>query len=162
MLKINDHFKRLGLMVSGILTEEARTDGVRTGFKIRNLASGEEGWLARTTLQEGPRIGNYRVNTQNLEKIGAMTLDNAARGESPLVLIDEVGPMEMTSGFFRRALKEVLMSHKIIVATVKYGSRYAEIEEASRLATAKTVTMSPENRDQLLPELISMIDKSLT
>jgi len=162
MLKINDHFKRLGLMVSGILTEEARTDGVRTGFKIRNLASGEEGWLARTTLQEGPRIGNYRVNTQNLEKIGAMTLDNAARGESPLVLIDEVGPMEMTSGFFRRALKEVLMSHKIIVATVKYGSRYAEIEEASRLATAKTVTVSPENRDQLLPELISMIDKSLT
>jgi len=161
-LKINDHFKRLGLMVSGILTEEARTDGVRTGFKIRNLASGEEGWLARTTLQEGPRIGNYRVNTQNLEKIGAMTLDNAARGESPLVLIDEVGPMEMTSGFFRRALKEVLMSHKIIVATVKYGSRYAEIEEASRLATAKTVTMSPENRDRLLPELISMIDKSLT
>ena len=161
-MKINDHFKRLGLMVSGILTEEARTDGVRTGFKIRNLASGEEGWLARTTLQEGPRIGNYRVNTQNLEKIGAMTLDNAARGESPLVLIDEVGPMEMTSGFFRRALKEVLMSHKIIVATVKYGSRYAEIEEASRLATAKTVTMSPENRDRLLPELISMIDKSLT
>lgn len=161
-MKINDHFKRLGLMVSGILTEEARTDGVRTGFKIRNLASGEEGWLARTTLQEGPRIGNYRVNTQNLEKIGAMTLDNAARGESPLVLIDEVGPMEMTSGFFRRALKEVLMSHKIIVATVKYGSRYAEIEEASQLATAKTVTVSPENRDQLLPELISMIDKSLT
>ena len=161
-MKINDRFKTVGLMVSGVLTEEVRTDGVRTGFKIRNLASGEEGWLARTTLQEGPRIGNYRVNTQNLEKIGAMTLDNAARGESPLVLIDEVGPMEMTSGFFRRALKEVLMSHKIIVATVKYGSRYAEIEEASRLATAKTVTMSPENRDQLLPELISMIDKSLT
>ena len=162
MLKINDRFKQLGLMVSGILTEEVRTDGVRTGFKIRNLASGEEGCLARTTLQKGPRIGNYRVNTQDLEKIGAMTLDNAARGESPLVLIDEVGPMEMTSGFFRRALKEVLMSHKIIVATVKYGSRYAEIEEASRLATAKTVTMSPENRDRLLPELISMIDKSLT
>ena len=161
-MKINDRFKTVGLMVSGVLTEEVRTDGVRTGFKIRNLASGEEGWLARTTLQEGPRIGNYRVNTQNLEKIGAMTLDNAARGESPLVLIDEVGPMEMTSGFFRRALKEVLMSHKIIVATVKYGSRYAEIEEASQLATAKTVTVSPENRDQLLPELISMIDKSLT
>jgi len=161
MFKINDRFKQLGLMVSGILTEEVRTDGVRTGFKIRNLASGEEGWLARTTLQEGPRIGNYRVNTQDLEKIGAMTLENAARGESPLVLIDEVGPMEMTSVFFRRALEEVLMSHKTIVATVKYGSRYAEIEEASRLASAKTMTMSPENRDQLLPELISMIDKSL-
>jgi len=161
MLKVNDHFKRLGLMVSGILTEEIRTHGVRTGFKIRNLASGEEGWLARTTLQDGPRIGNYRVNTQDLEKIGAMTLENAARGESPLVLIDEVGPMEMTSVFFRRALKEVLMSHKTIVATVKYGSRYAEIEEASQLPTAKTVSMSLENRDKLLPELISMIDKSL-
>jgi len=161
MLKVNDHFKQLGLMVSGILTEEIRTHGVRTGFKIRNLASGEEGWLARTTIQDGPRIGNYRVNTQDLEKIGAMTLENAARGESPLVLIDEVGPMEMTSVFFRRALEEVLMSHKTIVATVKYGSRYAEIEEASQLPTAKTVSMSLENRDKLLPELISMIDKSL-
>jgi nucleoside-triphosphatase THEP1 len=149
-------------MVSGILTEEVRTAGVRTGFKVRNLSSGEEGWLASTTLQEGPRIGNYRVNTRDLEKIGAMSLENAARGESPLVLIDEVGPMEMTSAFFRRALKEVLMSHKTIVASVKYGSRYAEIEEVSHLATARTITISHENRDQLFPELTSMIDKSFT
>ncbi len=84
MLKVNDHFKQLGLMVSGILTEEIRTHGVRTGFKIRNLASGEEGWLARTTIQDGPRIGNYRVNSQDLEKIGAMSLENAARGNPRL------------------------------------------------------------------------------
>ena len=161
MFRIHERFQQLGIMVSGILTEEVRANGARIGFKIRNLASGEEGWLAGNMLHQGPRIGNYTVNTPDLERIGAMSLENAARGESPLVLIDEIGPMEMTSAFFRRALKEVLMSHKTIVASVKYGSRYAEIEEASRLANASTTTMSLKNRDQLLPDIVSLIDKSL-
>ncbi len=148
-------------MVSGIITEEIRENGARTGFKIRNLENGDQGWLASIAQQEGPQVGKYRVNERDLERIGAMTLERAARGDSRLVLIDEVGPMEMASSFFRRALKEVLMRHKTVLASVKYDSRYAEIEEVSSLPDTRMITMSSENRDLLFPDLVDMILRSL-
>ncbi len=161
MLKIHDYFDQLGLMVSGIITEEVRENGVRTGFRIRNLETGDQGWLANIAEQEGPHVGKYEINERDLERVGAMSLVNAARGESRLVLIDEVGPMEMTSSSFRRALKEVLMRHKTVLASVKYGSRYAEIEEVSRLPDTRMLTMFSQNRDRLFPELVAMIKRSL-
>jgi len=148
-------------MVSGITTEEVRSGGARTGFKIRSLTSGEEGWLATNTAQEGPRIGSYRVNTSDLERVGAVALQSAARGDTRLVLIDEVGPMEMTSTSFRRALAEVLSTSKIIVASVKYGSQYREVEEAGKLGETIMLTISRENRDSLFSDLIDLIDRSL-
>ena len=88
-------------------------------------------------------------------------MENASRGDSRLVLIDEVGPMEMTSSLFRRALKEVLMGHKTVIASVKYGSRYPEIEEVSRLPDSRNITVSLENRDHLFPDLVALIQGSL-
>ncbi len=148
-------------MVSGILTEEVRVDGVRTAFRIRNLETGEEGFLATKAHGDGPRIGSYAVNTVDLERIGASSLQNAARGESWLIFIDEVGPMEMTSELFRRALAEVLSSSKTVIASVKYGSHYREVEEASKLTGTITLTMSRENRDSLLSDIMELIGKSI-
>ena len=39
--------------------------------------------------------------------------------------------MEMTTDHFRFALGEILTSEKTVLASVKYGSHYSEIEEAS-------------------------------
>ena len=145
-------------MVSGIVTEEVRSGGERTGFKIRSLMSGEEGWLATKSAGLGPRIGSYTVNTPDLERIGAGSLRNAARGDAPLILIDEVGPMEMTSPIFRRELMEVFKSGKATIATVKYGSNYEEVVQVSKPEESQTLLMSRENRDSLFGQLIGLID----
>ena len=56
-------------MVSGIITEEAREANLRTGFKIRNLETGDQGRLAGIAPQEGPKVGKYGVNTRDLERV---------------------------------------------------------------------------------------------
>ena len=149
-------------MVSGIITEEVRSGDDRTGFKIQNLMSGEEGWLATKDRSEGPRVGSYFVNTFDLERIGAASLQNAARGDERLVLIDEIGPMEMTSTFFRHALLEVLHSQKTTVASLKYGSHYDEVEHVSSMEETKTIVMSRQNRDDLLPQLTKLVDETIS
>lgn len=161
MQKLHEYYVQHGVTVSGIITEEAKTDNVRTGFRIRSLASGENGWLATKEMGPGPKVGSYTVNTSELEKIGAASLRDAARGDSTLVLVDEVGPMEMTSLSFRQALAEVLASPKITVASVKYGSRYDEVEHVSHLKETRTIVLSRENRDSLLHELTRLIDSAI-
>jgi nucleoside-triphosphatase len=161
MRRLLEHYSSAGVMVNGMITEEARSGGVRTGFRIRSVMSGEEGWLATKTTGTGPKIGSYTVNTADLERIGAGSLRNAARGEAPLVLIDEVGPMEMTSPVFKEALVEVFKSNKTVVTTVKYGSNYKEVEHVSKMRHSKTFTMSKDNRDSLLAEIVATVDEAL-
>src|SRR2546425_6087416 len=96
MQRIHDHYKNKGLRVDGMLTREVRKGDERIGFKITDLSSGAEGWLARMGNSVGPRIGKYSVDSEDLEEIGVGALKRAAEGSADLVLVDDIGPMEMT------------------------------------------------------------------
>ncbi len=118
-----------GLAVHGITTREIRENGQRVGFKITDVATGDEGWLARRDYSDGPRIGSYRVVTSDLERIGVTALNLAIEGHADIVVVDEIGPMEMTSLSFRNAVSRVFDAEKPTVATVKLGSHYPEVEK---------------------------------
>src|SRR5438132_7001687 len=116
MQRIHDHCKNKGVRVDGMVTREVRKGDERIGFKITDLSSGGEGWLARTGDSVGPRIGRYSVDSEDLEEIGVAALKRAAEGSADLVLVDEIGPMEMTSSAFRGALAELLSAGRIVCA----------------------------------------------
>ncbi len=147
--------------MAGIITREHRAGGERVGFKLLNLATGEEGWLARKQGGTGPRIGRYKVETDDLERVGVTALLTATRGDVGLVLVDEIGPMEMTSYAFRTALSQLLASGKAIVATLRYDSHYPEVEEASRIVDTRTIQVTPANRDSVPREIIAEVDAML-
>ncbi len=127
------------------------------GFKIRDLDSGREGWLARIEDSTGLRIGKYNVDLHDLEGIGVDAIRNAVEGTSKLVLVDEVGPMEMTSTAFRRSISRLFHINKPMVATVKYGSHYQEVEEAEPVVSTM-FTITPDNRSQVIAQLIGRLD----
>src|SRR6266849_8061680 len=108
MQRIHDHYKSKGLRVDGMVTREVRKGDERIGFKITDLSSGAEGWLARLGDTVGPRIGKYSVDSEDLEEIGVGALKGAAERSADLVLIDEIGPMAMTSSAFRDTLARLL------------------------------------------------------
>ncbi len=160
--RVFEHYSKKGFSVSGVITEETRSGGERSGFKIRDLASGEEGWLARKGDDAGPRIGRYSVAVGDVERVGVRALEAACKGDGDMVLIDEVGPMEMAVFSFRKALSEAFNCGKIVVATVRYGSHYSEVEEASKGREVKRVLVSPNDRDAVFHELVGIIDEALT
>ncbi len=162
MKRVFEHYSKKGFTVSGIVTEETRSGVERSGFKIRDLASGEEGWLAKTGGETGPKVGRYSVVLRDVERVGVKALEAAVKGQGDLVLIDEVGPMEMTVSTFRKALSEAFNSAKIIVATVRYGSHYPEVEDASKVRGVKRVLVSPNDRDAVFDELVGIIDGALS
>ncbi len=153
-----EHYRMKGLRVAGILTQESRGATGRVGFKIKDITSEAEGWLARTDGGSGLRIGRYTVETADLERVGVNALESAIGNSSRLVLVDELGPMEMTSASFRKAVSALFESKKVTVATVKYGSRYEEVEQATRRGTTLTITVTRENRDDIPERVISLLD----
>lgn len=155
--RLAEHYVGRGLRVSGITTREVRASGVRIGFKITDLATGREGWLARKNSHRGPHVGSYQVVLDDLEMIGVSALANAATGSADIIIVDEVGPMEMTSHGFRNSLSKVLSGNQRTIATVRMGSNYPEIERIRDKAVRFEITA--ENRDTIYHKLIELVDE---
>ena len=162
ILKLDDYWRGKGLKPAGIITQEVRRGGQRIGFKLKDLASGTEGWLAKTDRGNGPKIGKYAIISEDLETIGVKALENSSSGDAKVVFVDEIGPMEMTSKGFRRALSELLRSDKIVVATLKQGSHYEEVDGALKQGLAEIVELTRENRDIVLEQITSKMEDWLS
>lgn len=153
--KVITRIMSAGVIVGGCTTFERRQKGERVGFEIRDLTNGTKGELSSVGGGLGPRVGRYRVNLSDLASIGAKALlDAAARSE--LVVIDEVGPMELVSPEFRRGVAACLSSGKSILAVVHErldDDLLNEIRHRAKLS----VSLTRENRDELADRLFAAI-----
>lgn len=106
----------LGEQAGGFFTEEVRERGKRIGFRIVTL-DGQWGWLAHVRLPGRYRVGRYNVNLDDLETMGVAAIRRAL-GLRKIILIDEIGPMELFSPAFKHIVMEALDSTLPLVATV--------------------------------------------
>jgi nucleoside-triphosphatase len=135
--------------IGGIQTAEIRKEGQREGFSIRDLATGKTGILA-SVRGNGPKVGKYHINLEDLEKIGANALRSALGCD--LIVIDEVGPMELKSEAFVSAVEVVLESDKPVLAVLHRSSSH---QLAQRMRKEfEVLLVDEENRDEL-PEKIA-------
>lgn len=152
LMKIIEQLKAEGLKVGGITTPEVRARGYRTAFKVLDLFSGEEGTLASIDQPLGPRVGKYRVDIPDFERVALPALDFALR-ECDIICVDELGKMEFFSAKFKQKVNEILKSEKPVIAAVHRN--YAKIYE--KIGTMLHVT--PENREKIADTIISHISK---
>ncbi len=134
--------------IGGILTRDKRLKGKRIGFEIVDIASGMQGQLA-DLWGNGPRVGHYRVNLDDLEKISLSAFETALTCD--LIVVDEVGPMELQSHKFIQAVDKVIVSEKPILVVVKQGYTHPLAHTIRK--TFALITVTRENRDLLPPEL---------
>ena len=141
---------KLSLPAGGFYTEEIRENGRRVGFKIVTL-TGEESVLARVNFQIEERVGKYGLALSALEAVGVQAIREAVRSHQ-LVVIDEIGPMEIRSAFFCDVVSESLDSGVSILGTIT--ARSLPFADAIRKRPDVTmIEVRPDNRDQLVTEL---------
>ena len=147
------HVRTAGFVPGGILTREIRSHGEREGFRLVDIGSEISETLADVKGITGPKIGKYRVNLKVLSNLGVESLNRAAQS-SDLIAVDEVGPMELLSPEFRRALHSCVMDlgkPALCVVHKRFQDPLIEELRASRNAVESEITF--ENRDQLPDEL---------
>ena len=143
--------ERMGpLRVSGFHTVEVKGGGRRVGFELRGF-QGESRLLAHTAFDGPYRVGRYGVDTSGFEEF-LRSLDLRGR-RSDLLVIDEIGKMEMCSLYFRELIREVLDADTPLLATV--AARGAGLIGAVKQRPDVTIyEMTRRNRNDLLPRLL--------
>ncbi len=130
---IAEKLRLIGIPIGGMITSEVRRGGIRVGFEILDVSTGKSLPLAGLGNEE-PRIGKYSVYISNIEEIGVKSILQAIDNNS-VVIIDEVGPMELMSRKFIESVERALSQSRIIVATVHFTSRHQLAEKLRRKAT---------------------------
>lgn len=108
--------KLKGIKAGGFFTSEIREKGERKGFKIASLG-GEEAILAHVDFKGPHKVSKYTVSIENLERVGLHALEKA-KNEADLIVIDEIGKMELYSEAVRQAIWEALEGKKKILGTI--------------------------------------------
>jgi len=116
---IREILKELELNAGGFYTQEIRKKGKRVGFEIRSL-NGKKGILANLEIESPYKVSKYKVNIKDLEEIGVKSILSALK-EKKIVIIDEIGKMELFSEKFKKAVKLALESKNKILGTMKMG-----------------------------------------
>ncbi len=109
--------KDLRLDAGGFYTEEIREQGIRKGFRIRSI-SGEEGIFAHVNIEAPYRVSKYGIDIQILNTIGVKAIDDAIE-KNTVVIIDEIGRMEIFSPDFQKAVVRALDSKKPVLGVIQ-------------------------------------------
>jgi len=136
-----------------------RSGRERTGFRLVDLLSGNEAELA-SVGGIGPRVGKYRVNVTNLSTLGGASLLRAAE-VADFIVVDEVGPMELTSAEFRKGVKACLAAGKPMLIVLHESMKDPLITEISGQDNTKLVELTLHNREGVSKELPAEIALSL-
>jgi nucleoside-triphosphatase len=136
-----------GVAPSGFLTREMREGGRRVGFQIETF-EGERGLLAHVDIGGPPRVGRYGVDLEEFERLALPSLEAPAS----VVLIDELGKMELASERFREAVLGLFESDAPIVATV-HTFRHPFTDALKARPEVSLVKLTRSNRDGLPEEL---------
>ncbi len=148
LMKVVKALKERGICVGGMISREVREGGTRVGFEILDLSSGRRGWLAHVNQKNGPQVGKYRVNIEDLNSIGAQAITEAVE-KCEAIAIDEIGPMELFSERFKGAVRKALESHKLVLAIVHWKAQDTLINEAKKREDAETTSVTLEKREGL-------------
>jgi len=145
--------------VGGFYTQELREGRKRVGFELITL-SGGRGVMAHEEIRRGPRVGKYGVDLRVLEGLGVGEVRRAVE-TCQLVVIDEIGKMELYSSQFQEAVLCALDSKIPVLATIGMGgSQFADL--IRRRDDVELHILEVENRDLLFGQILSRLGEELS
>jgi nucleoside-triphosphatase len=149
-LEVLEEMRKRGKSVAGIISPEIKKEGVRWGFKIIDLASKKEQILASIECK-GPKVGKYHVNVAGIDEIVSIFEKSA---DADVILIDEIGIMELFSKAFVDLIERILRSDKDIIAVVHRNLRkkYESI--------GKSFWLTKSNREEIKKRILEELNLS--
>jgi nucleoside-triphosphatase len=146
---------QLSIPAGGFYTQELRdAHSNRLGFEILTL-DGQRGVLAHVDFRSPQRVGRYGVDLAALDSLAVEAVRRALESGS-LVVIDEIGPMELLSPRFRTVVLDALESRSSLLATVVQRST-PFTDALKRRQQVTLLEVRPDNREALPARILSLL-----
>lgn len=156
LLRIIQLLEAEGVKVGGMVTEPIIEKQRRSGFKIVDWLSKESTVFAHEGLKSRVRSGRFGVNLSALEGLGTKALAGA-RESADVIVIDEVGKMEVESEAFTQAVTETLDANKSIVMTLHKKSRNPLLQDIRRRDELRLLEVTPVNKNLLAVKIVRLL-----
>ncbi len=149
-----DWWQKRGSSVGGIVSPATERQGRRTGFNVIDLLTGEEVPFARLSryrsFKGGEKIGDYTISRHGI-LFACAAVERAVGKKCDLVVIDEVGPLELCGKGLMPAVELALASPVnvlIVVRSSLKGALQRHFPEYEFVVVAD-LTQSPSNVSEL-------------
>jgi len=160
--RIITKLKERQLVIGGIFCPEVRIKGKRWGFKVIDILTSAEGILASVEIKSRYRVSKYGVDINTFERIGVNAILTAIRN-ADIVVIDEIGKMELFSLAFQEAVRKALDSRKPVIGVIAFRYNHPFIQEVKRRQDTKlyvlfkhtTESMRAKIEEEIYQKIIS-------
>lgn len=161
--KVCEVLKMKNVKVRGFFTEEVRTKGRRCGFDVVTT-DGQRAVLSRISdgnanFMKDYRVGQYSVDIESFESLALPELRLGDK-ENGVVIIDEIGKMELFSSKFKQSIQTLFSSPLIKILTtipVAKGKPIPFVEAIRNNPDVHLFTVSRDNRDELAEEILDVL-----
>ncbi len=151
---ITEVLTRANKRAGGFYTQEIRSGGVRQGFKIITL-DGREAVLAHVATTSPYRVGKYGVDLKNLENVAVAVIHRAIE-QSDLIVIDEIGKMELFSPLFKEAVLQAINSSKKVLGTIMLKpDPFADA--IKRHPAVNVIVLTRDNRNEVAARVLDWL-----
>lgn len=145
---------RLRLRAGGFYTEEIREGGRRTGFRLVTL-DGRHGVMAHVRIGGRKRVGHYGVDLAVIENLGVASIRESIDNKD-LVVIDEIGPMELMCKSFREAVLEALESPLVVLGSIVRRS-VPFADEIKRRQDVQVLEILRGERENVVERIVALL-----
>jgi nucleoside-triphosphatase len=149
LLKIIEMLEAEEFVVGGMITESIVFRNKRVGFYVMDWLSKKKRKFAHVNIESSVYVGKYGVDMKVLDSIGVHAISSAVE-KADVIIIDEVGKMEVESQMFVKAVKDALDSDKPLIITLHKKSRNPLLQDIRRRDDIRILEVTPVNRN-LLP-----------
>jgi len=148
---IKEAAARMAGRAGGFYTEEIRNRGVREGFRLITL-DGKEVVLSRTGMRGPYRVGKYGVDIEALNAVGVPAVIRAIE-RADLVVIDEIGRIELFSEAFREAVDRAIGSGRKVLGTIMLNS-HPWADEIKKRPGVELLSLTRDSYSRVLADVL--------
>jgi len=156
LLRVIEMLKEEELLIGGMIDEPIEDGRKKTGFTVRNLLTGEKQVFASTEIESKLVIGKIGVDLAKMEEVGVKAIKEAVE-KCDIIVIDEVGKMEVESEAFVEAVKESLEADKPMIITLHKKSRNPLLQDIRRRDDVRILEVTPTNRNILPYKIVRLM-----
>lgn len=145
------------LRVGGMIDEPVIEGKHRVGFTVRDLVTGEKQEFAREGFESKITLGRIGMDVHKFDPVASQAIKGAVEN-CDLIVIDEVGKLEVESEAFVAAVREALEADKPMILTLHKKSRNPLLQDIRRRDDVRILEVTPTNRNILPNKIVRLMN----
>ncbi|MFW9946189.1 MAG: nucleoside-triphosphatase [Candidatus Odinarchaeota archaeon] len=156
--KLIEFYFKKNFIIRGFLTPEVREKRRRIGFDLEEISSDIKFPLARIgDYKTKYKLGKYSVFMDEFEKVISI-LEKYKFEHVDLIVIDEIGRMELFSEKFQYFIIDIFKGESNIIATIGKNIKYPFEKALLNISNLYKFDLSFENQQDVYQKIINLIN----